>query len=213
MISRLHYITQELPNYSHNELAEYACAGGVDWVQLRIKNKSYNDCLAIAVKTEAICKKHGAKLIINDNVTLAKAIRADGVHLGKTDMHPLEARKILGNEFIIGGTANTFEDIEILIKSGVDYIGLGPFRFTSTKENLSPILGYEGYEQLLKKCNEKKNNIPIIAIGGIKAEDVKPLIKIGLYGIAVSSAINLSDNKTEVAKKFINKLKIATEKI
>ncbi|MEO6903551.1 MAG: thiamine phosphate synthase [Bacteroidia bacterium] len=212
MISKLHYITQEVPTYSHDELAEYACAGGVDWVQLRIKNKSYNDCLAIAIKTEAICKKHGAKLIINDNVTLAKAIRADGVHLGKADMHPLEARKILSDGFIIGGTANTFEDIEKLIEAGVDYIGLGPFRFTSTKENLSPILGIEGYEQLLKKCSDKGFNIPIIAIGGIKAEDVKPLIQIGLYGIAVSSAINLSENKTETAKRFLNKLKIATDK-
>lgn len=210
MISRLHYITQEVKGLSHDRLAELACLGGADWVQLRVKNKSYNEWLEIAVKTEAICRKHHAKIIINDNVTLAKAIRADGVHLGKSDMSPAEAREILGKGFIIGGTANTFEDIEKLAAAEVDYIGLGPFRFTSTKENLSPILGMKGYEQIVKKCNEKGIHIPVIAIGGIKTEDVKTIIETGIYGVAVSSAINLAENKTEMAKRFLNKIKFVT---
>jgi thiamine-phosphate pyrophosphorylase len=127
-------------------------------------------------------------------------------------MSPTEARELLGKGFIIGGTANTFEDIERLAASGVDYIGLGPFRFTSTKENLSPILGIEGIEGIIKKCNEKGIHIPIIAIGGIKTEDVKTIMDKGVYGIAVSSSINLSENKIETVKRFVNKIKFAATK-
>jgi thiamine-phosphate pyrophosphorylase len=148
-----------------------------------------------------------AKLIINDNVTLAHEILADGVHLGKTDMKPDEARSILGENFIIGGTANTFDDIYFLQSEEVDYIGLGPFRFTTTKEKLSPILGIEGYERIIKKCREENVSIPIIAIGGIKSEDVRELIKVGVYGVAVSSAINLSNNIGFSVKEFFLKLK------
>jgi thiamine-phosphate pyrophosphorylase len=155
MISKLHYITQDLADHSHSALAEQACIAGVDWVQLRIKNKTFDDQVIIANETAEICQKYNAKLIINDNVKLAKEVNADGVHLGKTDMEPAEARRILGNDFIIGGTANTFEDIIRLVQSGVEYIGLGPFRFTSTKENLSPILGIEGYKNIMKKCREE----------------------------------------------------------
>jgi thiamine-phosphate pyrophosphorylase len=206
MVSRLHYITQELTGRSHCDLAESACAAGVNWVQLRIKNKSYPEQIELAIKTKAICKKYDARLIINDNVKLAKEINADGVHLGKTDMDPSEARSFLGNDFIIGGTANTYEDIEQLAKAKVDYIGLGPFRFTSTKENLSPILGLEGYVSILKKCKENKINIPVISIGGIHTLDVKPILETGVYGVAVSSAINLSEDKADTVKKFWNHL-------
>lgn len=212
MISRFQYITQEIEGESHNQLAEVACAGGVDWVQLRIKDKSYNECLEIALKTEAICRKYHATFIINDHVKLAKSIRADGVHLGKSDMSPKEARDILGNDFIIGGTANTFEDIEKLAAAQVDYIGLGPFCFTATKQNLSPVLGIEGYELVIKKCMDAGITIPIIAIGGIKVEDVKTLMNTGIYGIAVSSAINLSEHKVETVKRFWNKIKFGLEK-
>jgi thiamine-phosphate pyrophosphorylase len=206
MISKLHYITQELQDQSHSDLAESACLAGVDWVQLRVKNKSYNEYLDEATKTKDICKKYGVKLIINDNVKIAKEVGADGVHLGKTDMDPLEARQMLGKNFIIGGTANTFQDIERLSAAKVDYIGLGPFRFTSTKKDLSPILGLEGYKKIIQQCREKGISIPIISIGGIKKEDVKSIIQIGIFGVAVSSAINLSENKAETVKIFFEEL-------
>ncbi|MGZ4118596.1 MAG: thiamine phosphate synthase [Bacteroidia bacterium] len=206
-ISHLQYITQDVIGMGHPELASHACSAGIDWVQLRIKNRTYNELLDIAIKTEMICRKYHAKLIVNDNVNIAKTIKADGVHLGKTDMDPKEARALLGNNFIIGGTANTFEDIERLVNAGVDYIGLGPFRFTTTKENISPILGLEGYTKIIEECRKNKITIPIIAIGGIKVEDVKPLMETGVYGVAVSSAINKAENITETAKRFINKIK------
>ena len=203
MISRLHYITQDLPDFSHAELAEFACKGGADWIQLRVKNKSYDEWLMIAQETKLVCLKYGAKLIINDNVQIAKEISADGVHLGKEDMNPKEARKILGNNFIIGGSTNNMEDARRRMTGGCDYVGVGPFRFTSTKKNLSPVLGLEGIKSISDKFG---NKIPMIAIGGIKLEDVESLMQTGIHGVAVSSGINLAEDKIEATKNFRHEL-------
>ena len=211
-ISHLHYITQDVIGLTHSELVNQACKSGVDWVQLRMKNATYNEWLDESLKSEIICRNHHAKLIINDNVLVAKAANADGVHLGKSDMSPTEARQILGENAIIGGSANSFEDVLKLVNAGVDYVGFGPYRFTVTKQNLSPILGLEGYQSVLDQCEKNGIKIPIIAIGGIKTEDVKPLMEKGVYGIAVSSAINLSDNPTNLIKRFKNKIKFEVDK-
>lgn len=210
-IANLHYITQDVAGADHAELAKRACSAGVEWVQLRVKNRSYNDWLEIALRTEMICRHHHAKFIVNDHVGIAKAVKADGVHLGKSDMEPREARKELGPDLIIGGTANTYSDIERLASQNVDYIGLGPFRFTETKENLSPVLGLEGYEKIIVECKRSGITIPIIAIGGIKVEDVKALMEKNVHGIAVSSAINLAENTSDIVKRFKNKIKFGLE--
>lgn len=206
MISRLHYITQDSPNKSHTQLIEEACVSGADWVQLRLKNKPYKEWKEIAVESLKICKKYNAKLIINDNLALAMEIGANGVHLGKEDMPTFKAREIAGKNFIIGGTANTFEDIKTHAKAGVDYIGLGPFRFTSTKEKLSPVLGLEGYNNIIEKCLKENISVPVIAIGGIMPNDVESLVKTGIYGIAVASAITHSEDKFQTIKKIKDKL-------
>ncbi len=200
-ISKLHYITA---NPLH---AEEACKGGVDWIQLRVKHRNDDDWKMIAEETKAICSKYGAKLIINDSVKLAKLAGADGVHLGKEDMPPDEARKLLGPDFIIGGTANTFEDMVRLNALKVDYIGLGPFRYTQTKTNLSALLGLEGYLDLMKACVVAQIKVPVIAIGGIKINDIEEIMATGVYGIAVSSAISNSGDVTATAQAFIRKLK------
>ena len=217
-ISNLHYITQDVPGCSHAELAELASRGGVDWVQLRVKGAPYKIWKEFALAVKAVCQKHNATFIINDNVELAKEIEADGVHLGSADMKPDAAREILGNDFIIGGTANTFDDIALLLEQKVDYIGLGPFRFTTTKKNLSPVLELEGIYQIVEQLHieaKRKSRpdvgatslpeIPIIAIGGIQHEDVADLLESGVQGIAISSAINNADNnKTREANQFFN---------
>ena len=147
--------------------------------------------------------------IINDNVELAKEIEADGVHLGRADRNPAEAREISGDDFIIGGTANTFDDIVSLLEQGVDYIGLGPFRFTETKKNLSPVLGLEGIKNIVETYRRTSlRQIPVIAIGGIKLNDVEDLIKAGVHGIAVSSAINISEDKLAITQLFLEQLRI-----
>ncbi|MBI3501780.1 MAG: thiamine phosphate synthase [Bacteroidetes bacterium] len=203
MISRFHYITQDILNFSHSQLAEFACKGGADWVQLRVKNKSFDEWKKIAEETKLICLKYGAKLIVNDNIQIAKEICADGVHLGKEDMNPKEARKILGNNIIIGGSTNTIDDVKKRIEESCDYIGVGPFQFTSTKEKLNPVLGL--YE-IRKIAEQFGNKIPMIAIGGIKLENIESLMQTGIHGVAVSSAINLVEDKIEATKNFCHRL-------
>lgn len=202
-ISRFHYLTQDLPAISHQMLAEDACKAGIDWLQLRMKQVTDTlACKKKALDVQAICARYNMTFIVNDDVYLAAEIGADGVHLGKKDMSPKEARKILGENAIIGGTANGFDDIVRLVDMGVDYIGLGPFRFTSTKENLSPVLGEKGYEIILKNLQNQHIVIPIIGIGGIKLSDVAIFQKMNIHGIAVSSAINLASDRVGEARKF-----------
>lgn len=201
-ISKFQYLTQDLPWCSHETLTEMACENGIRWIQLRVKNKAFDEWLQIAKKVKNICDKYQTILIINDNVEICKAIKAHGVHLGKNDMSIAEARAILGKDKIIGATANTLEDILAHQKNGANYIGLGPYKFTNTKEKLNPILELDGYSQILKRSNALVK-IPVIAIGGIRLEDVQPIMNTGVYGIAVSSAINLAEDKAKVISSFL----------
>ena len=202
-ISRFHYLTQDLPDISQQELAEIACKNGIRWIQLRVKNKPFEDWLQIAKDVKQICNHFQTTLIINDHAEIAKAVDADGVHVGKNDVTVLAARKIVGESKIIGATANSLEDILAHQKNGVHYIGLGPYKFTKTKEKLNPILGLEGYSIIQQSNN---SIIPIIAIGGIQLEDVQPLMNTGVHGVAVSSVINLADDKAKVISSFLELL-------
>lgn len=206
-ISRFHFITHEVPGFSHVELAEAACKGGADWIQLRVKDKGFEEWKSIALDVIEVCEMYNAKLIINDNVELAAQIRAYGVHLGKTDMSPIQARQILGSGYVIGGTANTYEDILKLSREGVDYIGLGPFRFTSTKKNLSPVLGIEGYQRIITRMNHEDINIPIVAIGGILKEHLNHLFSTGIHGVAVSSGVSSTEDKVKATAEYLKTIK------
>jgi thiamine-phosphate pyrophosphorylase len=206
MIARLHYITQEINGLSHVENTQQACNYGIKCVQLRVKNKTEAEWFKIALETKKICKTYDACLIINDNVKIAKEVGAEGVHLGKSDMHPAKARKILGPKAIIGATADTLEEI-MALKEIVNYIGLGTYRFTTTKDDISPILGLEGYRKMMYEVRAKFIEIPIIAIGGIVADDVEQILDTGIYGVAVSSAINCSLDKQATIKSFLQKVR------
>lgn len=193
-IASLHYITQDTPLFSHPQLALRACEAGINWIQLRIKDKQEAEVLNIALEVKQICDKHRVTLIINDYVHIAKTINAHGVHLGKTDTDIAQARETLGNDFIIGGTANTLDDVRLLAAKEADYIGLGPYQFTTTKKDLSPVLGLDGYTKIITECKRNNIDIPIIAIGGITTKDLNKLYSCGVHGIAVSSAITFSDD-------------------
>lgn len=166
-----------------------ALAGGCRWVQLRVKNATIDELRPMALEAQRMCREAGATFIIDDQIALVKEICADGVHLGKNDMPVAEARKILGPDFIIGGTANTFEDVKMHYESGANYIGCGPFRFTTTKEKLSPVLGLEGYRSIVEKMREEGVNLPIVAIGGITADDIPAIMQTGVTGIALSGTV------------------------
>ncbi|MGL1889653.1 MAG: thiamine phosphate synthase [Reichenbachiella sp.] len=186
MIAKLHYISQGNSPAAHLDHIQQACESGAQWVQLRLKDLDQSTVLATAEKAREITSQYQAQLIINDHYKIAKAVKADGIHLGKNDTCPTVARPQLYDWQCIGGTANTLTDCQSLIARGVEYIGLGPFRFTTTKDNLSPILGLEGYTKIIDKL---KFDIPIIAIGGIVLNDVKDLLETGVYGIAASREI------------------------
>ncbi|MCG8581121.1 MAG: thiamine phosphate synthase [Bacteroidales bacterium] len=205
-ISRLHFITSP-SKQSYMEQIQSVVMGGANWVQLRMKEDPIEEIEKTAVEALSFCMDHDATFIMNDHVEIAAKIGADGVHLGKNDMSPDKAREILDPQAIIGGTANTFEDIKRLVESGVDYIGLGPFRFTETKKNLSPVLGTEGYKAIIDKCKEAGiNNIPVIAIGGLVPDDFQELFQTGVHGVAISSYITKNEQPGAVTLDLLQKI-------
>lgn len=203
MIDKLHYISQEPQNGSHLTAIAQALEAGCKWIQLRVKNRPSDEILGYAIEANRLCNQHGAKLIVNDHPEIALKAGAYGVHLGLQDMPISVAREIVGKEMIIGGTANTIEHIEQRIAEGADYIGLGPYRFTTTKEKLSPILGWEGINGITHKI---RCHIPIIAIGGILPEDITMIKETGVHGVAVSGAITYAANRAEMVQRIYKRL-------
>lgn len=186
---RLQFISHTTSGISYLDGIRMALDGGCRWVQLRMKDAAGTEVLPIAKEAQRMCRKAGAAFIIDDRVELAKELGADGVHLGKNDMPISEARRILGDGYIIGGTANTLLDVKRHYESGADYVGCGPFRFTTTKKRLSPILGTEGYKSIIQGMAEAGISIPVVAIGGITPADIPEIMATGVNGIAISGAI------------------------
>ena len=196
-------ITNYHDNISLTEQTEYVLEAGCRWVQLRLKGADDAEIYMVGKALRALCDQYEATLILDDAVRMVPVIGADGVHLGKQDMPVDEARKLLGPDKIIGGTANTFEDVERLARQGANYIGCGPFRFTTTKKNLSPLLGLEGYAAILEQMRQQQIDLPLIAIGGITVEDVPDLVDLGVSGIAISGAILEAKKPDVMMRKFI----------
>lgn len=199
----IQFITHSNNRYGYVDGARLALEGGCRWVQLRMKEATETEFMAAAAEIGGLCKEHGATFVLDDHVEWVEKTGADGVHLGKNDMPIDEARKILGNDKIIGGTANTFEDVERLYRQGADYIGCGPFRFTTTKKNLSPVLGLEGYQHIVDQMKSHGINLPIVAIGGILESDIKSILATGVSGIAVSGGILNAENPAEEMQRFL----------
>ena len=200
----IQFITHSNERYDHVEGAKLALQGGCRWIQLRMKDAMEIDFLRAAKKIRRLCDEYHATFILDDHVEWVGLTGADGVHLGKNDMPVDEARKMLGRNKIIGGTANTFEDVERLSRQEADYIGCGPFRFTTTKKNLSPVLGLEGYRNITAQMKDHDIQLPIVAIGGILHQDIPAIMQTGVTGIAVSGAILNAENPVEEMRLFIS---------
>ena len=210
MIDKLQYITHDHSTKSHVDLVREACEAGVGWIQLRMKNATDKEIMDTGRKVRAICDKYQAIFILNDKVHLVDPLEADGVHVGLNDMSVEKARDIIGNK-IIGGTASKLADIDLHVSHGADYVGVGPYSFTETKENLSPILGLEGYQDLINELGVLGVDIPIVAIGGITLDDIPDLFMTGIDSIAVSGLlIKAFENPGETSSilELINQLKI-----
>lgn len=191
IIPKLHYISQGNSPKEQLENIQKACSSGAELVQLRFRNVSEKKFLKLAKEARDITAHFQTRLLINDHYKIAKEVKADGVHLEKVDTCPTIARKYLYTWQMIGGTANTLQDCETLLSKEVDYIGLGPFRFTTTKDNLPTILGLKGYTAIIEELNTET---PILGVGGITTADVTAILETGISGIAASGEITRNFN-------------------
>ena len=202
-IGRFHVLTDiYLQNrYSHVELTSMALAGGADTIQFRSKSGSTRELIEIAIQMKTLCRKAGVPLIINDRVDIALAAGADGVHLGQDDFPIPLARKLLGPDAIIGGSAGDMEEAQKCLADGADYIGSGPVYGTVSKSDAGPATGVENIRIIAGQIP-----LPVIAIGGVTADNVKELIDAGAYGVAVISAVCLNDDPEGAARRFRTEL-------
>lgn len=205
-IPRLQPITDESLFRPVAEQVAAFCEGGAEWVQLRLKTISDDEFLKLGQEVRELTRSMGVRLILDDRVHLVRELEADGVHLGEKDMPVAQARELLGPDALIGGTADRSERIQELHAEGVDYIGCGPFRYTSTKKDLSPILGLDGYQKILRSMGEAGIRLPLLAIGGVRRSDIPSLLATGVHGIAVSSSIAGADDPVAEMKEFLSVL-------
>ena len=200
------FITHPCDRYSIAEEVQMALEGGCKWIQLRLKDASDEEFRQTALELIPMCKEQEAFLVFDDRVELAIEMGVHGVHLGKDGMNPREAREIMGAEAVIGVTANTADGILPYKNVDVDYVGLGPFRHTTTKAKLAPVLGLEGYREIVKSVREAGVRLPIVAIGGITLEDIPALMETGINGVAVSGAIINAPDPVEYTRQLIDAL-------
>ncbi len=200
----LQFITHCNDRHSYLDGVRQVLDGGCRWVQLRMKDATTRELLMAAREARQLCAAAGAVFIVDDRIDIALAVGADGVHLGQKDM-PLDvARQLMGPDAIIGGTANTIAEICEHARHGADYIGCGPFRFTTTKQGLAPTLGLDGYQRLTAQMAAEGIDVPLVAIGGITPADIPALMASGASGIALSGAILNADDPAAETRKIIN---------
>ena len=180
-----------------------ALDGGATFVQLREKKLDREDFLAEALEIQKLCKKYGVPFVINDEVSIAKDIDADGLHVGQSDMEAMDVRKVLGPDKILGVSAQTVEQAIIAEKHGADYLGVGAVFATGSKDDADDV----SHETLKAICEAV--SIPVIAIGGITKDNVSELAGSGICGVAVISAIFGQND----IKKATEELKASVEKM
>ncbi len=202
-ISKFHYLTQDLPHRSHIQQAQIACEAGANWVQYRCMTKTDEEMIAEIHQIASICDDWGATLILANHYHLLDKVDAQGVHIEDLDADFAAIRQAITDEKTLGASATNVEALLRTQNTGVvDYCGYGPFAHTDTKPNDKPLLGYNGYRELEKQPIE----IPVVAVGGVQLSDVEPLMATGIYGVAVSAAVNLSPDPGGMVKEFYRKI-------
>ena len=206
----LQFITLRRNGLDEIDGAKAVLDGGCRWIQLRMKDATPSEITDTGLRLRSLCDQYGATFILDDHVELVDAIGADGVHLGKNDMPVHDARQILGNK-IIGATANTLADMKAAVDAGADYIGLGPFRYTTTKQKLSPVLGLDGYRAIMSEFR-RISTLPVVAIGGIELSDVPGLMATGITGIAVSGSLLTAEDPSAATAALIAAISLQQNK-
>ena len=204
-VGRLHVITDEVlqTRFSHAELAAAAAAGGADVIQYREKRPtSTKEMIRVSALMSVACRGHDATMLIDDRVDVAAAVGATAVHLGRDDLPPDVARRILGPGAIIGGTANSVEEAVKVAKQPIDYLGVGPvFGTTSKGDRAAPMLGLERFAEICAAVDK-----PVIGIGSITVDRVADVLAAGAYGIAVLSAVVCQDDPQAATSAFANEI-------
>jgi thiamine-phosphate pyrophosphorylase len=201
-VSKLHYLTQDLEEKSHLEQVITACEAGANWIQYRCLSKSDEEMLEELHQIASICDDWGTTLIITNHAHLVSLADIQGVHIEDMDVDLTLIRAQIGEDKTLGGSANTYTQIVTHIKNGADYIGCGPFGHTDTKPNNDTHWGVNGYQEISKKLQENNLEIPLIAVGGIQLQNIDSLLTTGIHGIAVSAAINKSDDPATAYKEM-----------
>lgn len=201
--SPVHLVTDGADVATTVAQARQAVSGGCRWVQVRMKNADPADRDTALISLRDFCHSHGTTLIVDDDVQAVHRTSIDGVHLGHEDMDPTEARAILGPVPLIGATVNCAADAERLVGKPIDYIGLGPWRFTTTKRRLAKPLGAQGTRDLVRNIRDLGIHVPILVIGGIIGEDIPAVLASGADGIAVSSAICRAADPAAAARRIM----------
>ena len=206
-IGRLHVLTDTVlqSRFSHLELATMAIKGGADTIQFRQKIGTTREMIEIVRQLKKLCKDSGVTLIVNDRLDVAIAADADGVHLGKDDFPIPQARKLLGESLIIGGSAASLEEAQKCLAEGADYIGFGPVYPTTSKADAGPVTGIELLKQAVAAIP-----LPIIAIGGISVENTAEVMRAGARGIAVISAVCCQKNPEQATRALSQALQTKT---
>lgn len=206
-ISKLHYLTQDLPDRSHIEQTEIACQAGANWIQYRCFSKEEEELIGELHQVAAICDDWGATLILTNHYHLLDKIDAQGVHLENMEADFISIRNIIGDDKTLGASANSITDIQRIAGSGVaDYIGCGPFGRTETKPNDYPVLGFKGYDIIVQEMNKRHLDIPLLAVGGVTINDIEDLLSAGVYGVAVSAAVNHAPDPGSALKDLYRKI-------
>lgn len=201
-IEKLHFITNDIENLSHVEQANAACQAGAKWIQYRCLTKSDDALLRDINEISAICDDWGTTLIVTDHFHLAGRADIQGFHIEDMEADLSIIKQKLGDEYTLGGSANTLEGLTRLINEGADYLGFGPFSKTTTKPNDLPLLGTQGYIQLAYYLEQNNFDVPVLAVGGVGLADVENLMDTGIFGIAVSGAIVNANDIGEAYKNF-----------
>ena len=201
-ISKLHYLTQDLENISHLEQVEIACQAGCKWIQYRCLTKSEEEMLTELHPIASVCDDWGATLIVTNHYQLLPLADIQGVHIEDMTADLKIIREQIGEDKTLGASASNFEQIKNHIQNTADYVGCGPFAHTDTKPNDNEHWGIKGYLEIIEKLKEKNLEIPLIAAGGVKQKDIKALLETGIHGVAVSAAINKTENPAQAYKEF-----------
>ena len=198
IIPKLHYLSEGNSPKEHLENIQKACTSGIELVQLCLKDVSEKRVLKLAKEVIEITSRFQTRLIINGHNKVAKEIKADGVHLEKTDGCPTIVKKHLYTWQIIGCTANTLQDCETLIEKGANYINLGPFKSNNI---IDSVIGLNGYTAIMEAL---KTEIPVLGFGNISTKDVTAIVETGISGIAVSEDITKDFNNIKIFKQLLN---------